>query len=127
MDNKNNEQKNKFTNNKEEQFVDEIELLINKLKGITLQKESDLSRAILIAMKFMSTFKNLHGLSKKIIVIEALKKLVEISKLNNKQDILNIIDIMAPPIIDTIAEVSKFKISLNPSTYKCGCFSIEKK
>ena len=74
--------------------LDEIEALVNKLTGITFRDESDIATVILTSMTFMSTFKTLPGLSKKIIVIEALKKIVELSKLDNKESLLVLITII---------------------------------
>lgn len=111
---------------KEEQFVNEIEALVNRLTGITFRDESDLSTVVLIAMTFMSTFKTLHGLSKKIIVIKSLKKLVELSNFNNKATLILLIDVVTPPLIDTLVKVSKLKINFNPKDSIC-CISISRK
>ena len=111
---------------KEEQFVDEIETLVNKLTGITFRDESDLATVILTAMTFMSTFKTLPGLSKKVVVIEALKKLVEISIFDNKATLLILINVVAPPLIDALVKVSKLKINFNPKDSIC-CISLSRK
>ena len=72
-------------------------------------------------MSFMKLYKNLHGLSKKIIVIEAIKKIVELQKLSpdSKQALIAAIDLMAPPIIDTIYNVAIQKINFNPKNSTC--------
>lgn len=113
----------------EEKWIDEIEALVKEISKIQFKSEADLANVVFVAMKFMSAYKNLHGLSKRAIVIEALKKTVELQKNLSpalKNGLIIFIDNAAASIIDTFYEISISKINFNASG-GCTCFPRERK
>lgn len=115
-------------NNKEEKFVDEIENLVKQISHIQLKSETDIAIIIFSAMKFMRLYKNISGLSKRKIVIESLKKIVELQddlSPSAQQALILAIDLIAPPIIDTIYNAATQKINFNPSNTLC-CVSVKR-
>lgn len=109
----------------EEQFVDEVAELVKKIQTISFNNEADLAGVILTAMSFMSTFTKISGSSKKEIVVEALKQVVEEQDIfdeSTKMLLLNLISIAAPRIIDVIYEAANTKLIFN-SKGLCCCSS----
>jgi len=109
----------------EELFVNEIAALVTELRKVSFKTEADLAKIILIAMKFVSTFTKLDGLSKKQIVIASLKKIVEEQydiESTDQTMLLNLIDVVASGIIDTIFAAASGKLVFNPKGGFC-CFS----
>ncbi len=104
------------------QFVDEIEALVINLSNVKLKGTEDIAAVIYTAMEFMKLYKELHGLSKRKIVIEALKQIVKsqsgLSPLP-KGGLLLAIDAIAPPIIDMIYRASIEGIKFNPKNSLC--------
>lgn len=108
------------------QFLDEIEALVTNLSNVKLEKIEDIAVVVYTAMEFMKLYKELHGLSKRQIVVEALKQIVDRqSRLGQsaKGALLLAIDTIAPPIIDMIYRASVEGIKFNPKNSSC-CISL---
>ncbi len=107
--------------NKEEKFVDEIENLVKQISHIQLKSEADIVIIIFSAMKIMSLYKNVSGLSKRKIVIQSLKKVVGLQNglsQSSQQTLAIAIDLVAPSIIDTLYAATQ-KINFNPPNTLC--------
>lgn len=103
-------------------FIKEIKSLVKDLSNVTLTKKSDIVSVILIAMKSISVFKHLKGSSKRLIVIESLKHIINTQKNMtelDKQLLIHLIDDIAPVLIDTIYNAASDKIDFNPSDSIC--------
>lgn len=100
-------------------FVKEAEEITKSFKNISISNVNDLVSYITPIMRIVKKYESLDGKEKKEIVIEALKRLVEMANLddNAKAPILFAIDTVVPPMIDEL-------FSLKPEDFKkllCCC------
>lgn len=100
--------------------VDYVNDLVERLSHLKLKSESDIAGIVLIAMRFMTSFRELNGEDKKRIVIEALKVCVNKQTMDDeiKANLILLIDVIVPNLIESLYSVSVQKIKFKN---KCSC------
>lgn len=85
-------------------FLKEVEDVLSKLVVADVKNANDLLNVILPLIKIASKYTNLSGSSKKNLVIESVKALLNKSNLTDdvKTPLLLAVDVIIPPLIDKI-------------------------